>query len=604
MFPSDSSKDDGTAASAFKRVLMSIGEFGNDDFSIDAVRQLHNHVAFARKSGTISAQCEKLLSDYFTEKANHYVDSAGGESVWSLVLRDSDQWRSRLSNLTDDELAQFLPTQDGPPQLLSISHDYESFIERMKRKTTAPKKVVHHPENGSTSDETASTVNAAAPPRQQVSATIARTMEAQSKFPPRNVSSSVRNGWNGDGPKRQPPESTSGDSLPKHLTCETMRSAPAFMTAREQLIIEQQKSGSGRDGLPARNIGASSKTLGGKQVIFFVLPLPRADNDKGRLSSGTSGCTSDLPDELKNVDPKMVELIRNEIMDQGPGVHWDDIAGLEFAKQSVKEMVVWPMLRPDIFTGLRQPPKGLLLFGPPGTGKTLIGKCIASQAGATFFCISASSLTSKWVGEGEKMVRALFAVARAYQPSVVFIDEIDSLLSQRSESEHESSRRIKTEFLVQLDGASTKADDRLLIVGATNRQEPQELDEAARRRLAKRLYIPLPNAPARRQMVSRLLGGVRHELNPSEVEGVAERTRGYSGADMAHLCKEAALGPIRSLSFDLLQQITPEQVRPVAFEDFEKALCQVRASVSSADLHAYIEWNSLYGSTAAPASFD
>ena len=122
----------------------------------------------------------------------------------------------------------------------------------------------------------------------------------------------------------------------------------------------------------------------------------------------------------------------------------------------------------------------MLLFGPPGTGKTLIGKCIASQSGSTFFSISASSLTSKWIGEGEKMVRALFAVARVHQPSVVFIDEIDSLLSQRSESEHEASRRIKTEFLVQLDGATTEGEERILVVGATNR--PQELDEAARRR--------------------------------------------------------------------------------------------------------------------------
>lgn len=195
------------------------------------------------------------------------------------------------------------------------------------------------------------------------------------------------------------------------------------------------------------------------------------------------------------------------------------------------------------------------------------------------------------------MVRALFAVARDCQPSVVFIDEIDSLLSQRNETEHESSRRIKTEFLVQLDGASSKADDRLLIVGATNR--PQELDEAARRRLSKRLYIPLPETSARKQMVTRLLADVEHSLEPQELDQVAERTHGYSGADMAHLCKEAALGPIRSLTFDDLQQITPDQVRPVDFGDFEKALCQVRASVSSTDLHAYVEWNSMYGSIAA-----
>ncbi|KAH7960069.1 hypothetical protein HPB49_016739 [Dermacentor silvarum] len=281
----------------------------------------------------------------------------------------------------------------------------------------------------------------------------------------------------------------------------------------------------------------------------FVQPLLRSNGNNAASSPSASsvenGTGLEECEALKNIDAKLIELVKSEIMDNGPGVHWDDIAGLEFAKQSVKEMVVWPMLRPDIFTGLRQPPKGLLLFGPPGTGKTLIGKCIASQAGATFFCISASSLTSKWVGEGEKMVRALFAVARSCQPAVVFIDEIDSLLSQRSETEHESSRRIKTEFLVQLDGASTKGDERLLIVGATNR--PKELDEAARRRLAKRLYIPLPEKAARRQMVCRLLA----------------------------------------------------QVRPVAFKDFEEALCQVRASVSQDDLHGYVEWNSMYGSTPA-----
>lgn len=171
-------------------------------------------------------------------------------------------------------------------------------------------------------------------------------------------------------------------------------------------------------------------------------------------------------------------------------VTWDDIAGLEVAKSIIKETIVWPMLRPNYFKGLLSPARGILLFGPPGNGKTLIGKCIASKSKSTFFSISASSLTSKWVGDGEKMVRALFTIAAVHQPSVVFIDEIDSLLSQRSESEHESSRRIKTEFLVQLDGAGTKNDERILVIGATNR--PQELDDAARRRLVKRLYIPLP----------------------------------------------------------------------------------------------------------------
>lgn len=125
----------------------------------------------------------------------------------------------------------------------------------------------------------------------------------------------------------------------------------------------------------------------------------------------------------------------------------------------------------------------------------MIGQCIASQAQATFFSISASSLGSKWIGEGEKLVRALFQYARAKQPSVIFLDEIDSILKKRSDNEHESSRKLKTEFLVQLEGATTDDKDRVLLVGATNL--PQELDDAARRRFTKRLYIPLPEVDVR-----------------------------------------------------------------------------------------------------------
>ena len=151
----------------------------------------------------------------------------------------------------------------------------------------------------------------------------------------------------------------------------------------------------------------------------------------GVISAGFDYYISRPDPRYKNIDSDMVKRIKNEIMDQGDPVYWNDIAGLDFAKKTLQEIVVLPMKRPDLFSGLRSPPKGLLLFGPPGTGKTLLGKCIASRSGSTFFSITASALTSKWYGEGEKMVRALFAVARAHQPSVIFIDEIDSLLAAR-----------------------------------------------------------------------------------------------------------------------------------------------------------------------------
>ncbi|XP_055858490.1 fidgetin-like protein 1 isoform X4 [Episyrphus balteatus] len=346
------------------------------------------------------------------------------------------------------------------------------------------------------------------------------------------------------------------------------------------------------------NYGASKKSLGARRNVRsgFVPPVRQEDSGSSRFTPPDSidaSPTEPLDERLRNIDPKMVELITNEIMHKYKPIDWKDIAGLEYAKSTIKEAVVWPLLRPDIFTGLRRPPRGILLFGPPGTGKTLIGKCIASQSRSTFFSISASSLTSKWVGDGEKMVRALFAVAAVNQPSVVFIDEIDSLLSQRSESEHESSRRLKTEFLVQLDGANTSDDERILIVGATNR--PQELDEAARRRLVRRLYIPLPESTARIQILTNLLKTVRNSITEEEILEVGNLTGGYSGADMETLCREASMEPIRSIPPEEIPFFSEENVRPVQVNDFHLALKRVKASVSEKDLQQYADWNRIYG---------
>ncbi|KAK0137590.1 Fidgetin-like protein 1 [Merluccius polli] len=372
-----------------------------------------------------------------------------------------------------------------------------------------------------------------------------------------------------------------------------------FRSAREQFIVEQQKKNAHQPqrGSAPGLAAVIKKSLGANRprgaASKFVSPLPRQEEEEGGAGLSANQEPRIVDERLKNFEPKIIELIMSEIMDDGPPVAWDDIAGLEFAKATIKEIVVWPMLRPDIFTGLRGPPKGILLFGPPGTGKTLIGKCIACQSGATFFSISASSLTSKWVGEGEKMVRALFAIARCHQPAVIFIDEIDSLLSQRTDGEHDSSRRIKTEFLVQLDGASTAAEDRILVVGATNR--PQEIDEAARRRLAKRLYIPLPEGAARHQIIASLMAREKNQLGAEELESVVSAAEGFSGADMTQLCREAALGPIRSIQFGDIATISPDQVRPIVYGDFQDALKTVRPSVSPKDLELYEEWNRTFG---------
>ncbi|CDW59207.1 fidgetin protein 1 like [Trichuris trichiura] len=298
---------------------------------------------------------------------------------------------------------------------------------------------------------------------------------------------------------------------------------------------------------------------------------------------------------ISGIDKELVQMIENEIV-QLASYSWDDVAGLSEVKSAIKEIVVWPMLRPDIFTGLRAPSKGVLLFGPPGTGKTLIGSCIASQCKATFFSVSASSLTSKWVGEGEKLVRTLFAVARARSPSVIFIDEVDSLLTKRSDSDNDSMRRMKNEFFSQMEGVGVSKEERLLVIGATNR--PWELDEAARRRFTRRLYIPLPNLQARADIISRLLHNnamVRHLPIFANCPLANQVWIGYSGADVAEVCREAALFPIRKIAE--VESIDVEQVPPISENDFKSALCRIRSTVCLDGIDEYEKWNSLYGFT-------
>ncbi|XP_058657017.1 spastin isoform X3 [Ammospiza nelsoni] len=298
---------------------------------------------------------------------------------------------------------------------------------------------------------------------------------------------------------------------------------------------------------------------------------------------------------FKNVDSSLADLMLNEVVDSGPAVKFDDIAGQELAKQALQEIVILPSLRPELFTGLRAPARGLLLFGPPGNGKTMLAKAVAAESNATFFSISAASLTSKYVGEGEKLVRALFAVARELQPSIIFIDEVDSLLCERREGEHDASRRLKTEFLIEFDGVQSSGEDRILVMGATNR--PQELDDAVLRRFTKRVYVSLPNEETRLILLKNLLSKQGSPLTQKELAQLARMTDGYSGSDLTALAKDAALGPIRELKPEQVKNMSASEMRNIKLSDFMESLKKIKRSLSPQTLEAYIRWNKDFGDT-------
>ncbi|CAN6442109.1 unnamed protein product [Victoria cruziana] len=256
--------------------------------------------------------------------------------------------------------------------------------------------------------------------------------------------------------------------------------------------------------------------------------------------------------------------------------------------------------------GIRRPWKGVLMFGPPGTGKTLLAKAVATECGTTFFNVSSATLASKWRGESERMVRCLFDLARAYAPSTIFIDEIDSLCNARGASgEHESSRRVKSELLVQVDGvnnSSTSEDGSrkiVMVLAATN--FPWDIDEALRRRLEKRIYIPLPNYESRKELIRINLKTV--EVSPDvDIDEVARRTEGYSGDDLTNVCRDASLNGMRrkiaGKTRDEIKNMSKDEISkdPVAMCDFEEALGKVQRSVSAADIERHEKWFSEFGS--------
>jgi len=296
---------------------------------------------------------------------------------------------------------------------------------------------------------------------------------------------------------------------------------------------------------------------------------------------------------------------------------WNDITGLREPKQALQEAAILPLLRPDLYTGLRSPPRGILLYGPPGTGKTMLVRAVAHESECILFACSASSMTSKWVGEGEKLVRTLFRMASDVAPSIVFLDEMDALLGRRrsdGNTEQESSRRFKTEFMVQMDGIAAGSgsgnvnrnnDDaeelqqqheenlknRILLIGCTNC--PWDIDDAVMRRFQRRIYVPLPDTDARRTLWKKLIAKSKDNISMStrDVERLVVMSEGFSCSDISSIANEAAFGPLRELgSIEAIKDVKQNAVRPIKMKDFESATRNAKKSVSDDLLKRYDAW--------------
>nr|XP_040567392.1 katanin p60 ATPase-containing subunit A1-like [Lepeophtheirus salmonis] len=296
-----------------------------------------------------------------------------------------------------------------------------------------------------------------------------------------------------------------------------------------------------------------------------------------------------------------LDTLERDIICESPNIKWSDISGLNDAKSLLQETVVLPLLMPEFFKGIRRPWKGVLMMGPSGTGKTMLAKAVATECSTTFFNISASSLVSKYRGDSEKLVKFLFETARSKAPSTIFMDEIDSLCSQRgTDSEHEASRRFKSELLIQMDGLNSESEGNKIVVVLAATNHPWDIDEAFRRRFEKRILISMPNLDTRIALLKSKLQDVDLDEDV-DLEDIANQLENYSGADITTICRDAAFMSLRNILKDKpleeIKNITTKDVdNPISMEDLNEACKRCNRSVVETDLIKFDEWMTQYGS--------
>jgi len=411
-------------------------------------------------------------------------------------------------------------------------------------------------------------------------------------------------GGGGPGRMQMPPPAARGSFSANTSSA----AAPLFSgrTGGATVRLDSVSGGGGSMGM-SYSVGAVQSQTRRTQAEERPLPLPTNILLRDRRLLDTAHALCQMHDK------SVVDTVLRDVVQRDLGVAFTDIAALDTAKRLLTEAVVLPLMVPEFFTGIREPWKGVLLFGPPGTGKTLLAKAVCGLNQSSFFSCPSSSLVSKYRGESEKIVRCLFEAARLMAPSVVFLDEVDAIVGSRGgEGEHEASRRLKTEIFSQMDGiASTNSTDAsksghavgvgVLVLATTNC--PWDLDEAMRRRLEKRIFIPMPDFEARHALLTICLRGIS-VADDVDVDQLCAITEGYSGADVHVVCREAAMQPMRKL----LLQVQPQeiaimrangqfQVPMMEMQDFVHALQNTKPSVGADTIGRYATWMATYGSS-------
>ncbi|KAL7774399.1 hypothetical protein CFE70_005311 [Pyrenophora teres f. teres 0-1] len=282
---------------------------------------------------------------------------------------------------------------------------------------------------------------------------------------------------------------------------------------------------------------------------------------KRRKSYGEYDSEDDDETEPRHRRPRIADLNLNTyeqtiamevVAPEEIPVSFEDIGGLDSIIEELKESVIYPLTMPHLYShssSLLSAPSGVLLYGPPGCGKTMLAKALAHESGACFINLHISTLTEKWYGDSNKLVNAVFSLARKLQPSIVFIDEIDAVLGQRRSGEHEASGMVKAEFMTHWDGlasstsSGTSTPQRICILGATNRI--QDIDEAILRRMPKKFPVALPSATQRHNIFSLILRGTKIDTANFDLDYLVRVSAGMSGSDIKEACRDAAMGPVR-----------------------------------------------------------